>query len=262
MASALSAAVLAEGAQLTRTQFYDPASPDLTGAAKKFTDYALRGGQPGQAATNLPYDAVLLPDNGVRLKTVASLISYYGIAPGSVRFLGTMRWDGVRLSDEPALQGAWYPALPKYGPAAFAARYAKAFGPLAPDMAAFAGNAYDATALAAVLARKGEGDFPQSALTNPDGFAGVDGIFRLLPDGTCERGLQIRQVVQGGSSTVSPAPTAFPAPPAPATQGALTPPPAAASAGLVQPPPDAGAASPVDAPAGGAIPPEAPTTPN
>lgn len=220
MASALTSVVTADGAQVTRAQFYDPTAKDFAGAARTFTDYYARGGTPEKVDTSaikLPYDAVLLPDDGIRLKTIASLVSYYGIVPGSVRFLGTMRWDGANLSDEPALQGAWYPALPKTGPGAFAARYAKAFGPLPAGLAAFAGNAYDATALAAVLAREGEGDYPQSALTNPDGFAGVDGIFRLLPNGICQRGLAVRQVGQNGSTTVSPALTSFPAPPAAAT---------------------------------------------
>jgi len=39
--------------------------------------------------------------------------------------------------------------------------------------------------------------------------AGVDGLFRLLPDGTCERGLAILEVHEGGPQVIDPAPSSF-----------------------------------------------------
>jgi hypothetical protein len=50
--------------------------------------------------------------------------------------------------------------------------------------------------------------FPQSLLADPQGFAGVDGIFRFKGN-IAERGLEVQQVGQSGFTTVSPAPTAF-----------------------------------------------------
>jgi branched-chain amino acid transport system substrate-binding protein len=46
-------------------------------------------------------------------------------------------------------------------------------------------------------------------LTNPSGFAGIDGVFRFKPDGTNERGLAVRRVAAGGGQIVSPAPRSF-----------------------------------------------------
>ena len=51
--------------------------------------------------------------------------------------------------------------------------------------------------------------FTQSALMDPNGFAGVDGIFRFNPDGTSERGLAILEVTPDGFNVVSPAPKTF-----------------------------------------------------
>jgi hypothetical protein len=68
--------------------------------------------------------------------------------------------------------------------------------------------AYDATALAALLA-KGGSNFSRAALTNPNGFAGVDGIFRLREDGTVQRGLAIDQVTPEGGRLLDPAPATF-----------------------------------------------------
>ena len=73
-----------------------------------------------------------------------------------------------------------------------------------------AGLAYDALALAAVLAQRGGEDmFSRAALTSPDGCAGILGIFRLRPDGLPERGLTVLQVNRKGTEIVDPAPTRF-----------------------------------------------------
>jgi hypothetical protein len=46
-------------------------------------------------------------------------------------------------------------------------------------------------------------------LTRASGFAGVDGLFRLLPDGTSERGLAILEFRPGGPAVIDPAPSSF-----------------------------------------------------
>ena len=54
-------------------------------------------------------------------------------------------------------------------------------------------------------------DSPYSVavLTDPEGFAGTDGIFRFLPDGTNERGLAVMEVRPNGAKVISPAPQSF-----------------------------------------------------
>jgi hypothetical protein len=46
-------------------------------------------------------------------------------------------------------------------------------------------------------------------LTNPSGFAGIDGIFRFKPDGTNERGLAVMRVTPSGAQIISPTPRSF-----------------------------------------------------
>jgi branched-chain amino acid transport system substrate-binding protein len=46
-------------------------------------------------------------------------------------------------------------------------------------------------------------------LTNPSGFAGIDGIFRFKADGTNERGLAVLRVGPSGGQVVSPPPKSF-----------------------------------------------------
>ena len=51
--------------------------------------------------------------------------------------------------------------------------------------------------------------FSPEVLTNPAGFAGIDGIFRFRSDGANERGLAVMRVTPTGGEIVSPAPRAF-----------------------------------------------------
>jgi len=62
--------------------------------------------------------------------------------------------------------------------------------------------------LAALMARD-ENNMSQDALTNPNGFVGVDGIFRLTADGQSERGYAIMQIQPDGAKVVAPAPATF-----------------------------------------------------
>jgi ABC-type branched-subunit amino acid transport system substrate-binding protein len=213
VADAFRAAVPAQGGKVVKVEFYDPRSPDLSAAVRRLTDADARGRGKGketnQATGAVAFDAVMIPDEGTRLRSLASLITYYDVNPEQVSFLGTLLWDDPRLSNEPSLQGGLYPAAPVAAHQEFEARYGKVFGPLPPRLSGIASIAYDATALAAILARQPQGDYSAPSLTNPAGFAGVDGVFRLSPDGTSERGLAVRQITAAGPREVSPAPTGF-----------------------------------------------------
>jgi len=70
--------------------------------------------------------------------------------------------------------------------------------------------AYDAVALVAALARTQGGQrFAADVLTNPSGFAGIDGLFRFRPDGTNQRGLAVMRVASGGGQPVAGSPKSF-----------------------------------------------------
>ncbi len=48
--------------------------------------------------------------------------------------------------------------------------------------------------------RKGRSASPTEVLTNPSGFAGIDGVFRFRPDGTNQRGLAVLRVTPTGGA--------------------------------------------------------------
>jgi len=191
------------GITLAPIEYYDPASLDLSTVLKR-----LLAAHQGEDAG---FDALLLPDDGARLRRAGeqwrTQAAAQAVDPARVTLLGTMIWDDSRPGDQPALAGAWYAAAPATGFSDFSRRYNKAFGAAPPRLASLA---YDAAALAMVLARANPHDFSVGLLTNPQGFAGIDGLFRLRPDGTIERAYAIKQVVPNGAAKViQPAPTSF-----------------------------------------------------
>ncbi|CUW37871.1 putative ABC-type branched-chain amino acid transport systems, periplasmic component [Magnetospirillum sp. XM-1] len=208
VADAAKEAAAAQGLELVAVDYYDPAATDFTQVVKRF---AARKGVTSKGVPGSAYDAVLVPDEGVRLRNIASLLSYFMSEGGAEvpRLLGTLLWDDPKLTQEPALVGGWYPAPPAAGHMAFEQRYAKAFGALPPRLSGLAGIAYDSTALAAALARNGMGDYGSAVLQNPNGFAGVDGIFRLGASGVAERGLTVKEIAPTGAREVGAAPSAF-----------------------------------------------------
>jgi ABC-type branched-subunit amino acid transport system substrate-binding protein len=194
-AAAMQQAVAANQSQLVESAYYPPDLQSLDAATKEF---AQRGHD---------YDALLLPDGGRRLKALAPYLDYYHINSRRIHFLGTGLWDDDSLGNEAVLVHGWYAAPDPQGRANFDKRFAAAEGHPPPRLATLA---YDATALAAVLAKSPGGpDFSEAALTNPSGFVGLDGVFRLHRDGLVERGLAVLQVEPGGPKVIGPAPQSF-----------------------------------------------------
>ena len=154
-------------------------------------------------------DAVFLTaDSAGALPYLAQLLPEAGIDPASVTYIGLKRWDvPPGTLSLPGVQGGWF-ALPDPAlTSQFEARYAAAYGG-APHP--IAGLAYDGIAAIGALARQGGGGaLSGAALTQPAGFAGVNGVFRLLPDGTNERGLAVAQVQNNQVFVIDPAPRSF-----------------------------------------------------
>jgi ABC-type branched-subunit amino acid transport system substrate-binding protein len=153
-------------------------------------------------------DAVVLPDAGDATPFLAQVLAANGVTPDKMTYLGSGQWDNdPRITGESNLSGAYYPAPESAGFASFSRRYQAAYGS-APSRTA--SLAYDATSLAAGLAaRFGDQRFAQATLTNPNGFIGIDGAFRFLPNGLNQRGLAVYQLQKGQAVMVEPAPKTF-----------------------------------------------------
>lgn len=181
------------GSDIVRVERYDAAAPDASPAVRSLASA-------GPAA----FDAVMIAEGGEKLRTMAPMLAYFEIDPRRVRLLGTGQWDDPATGREATLVGGWYAAPDPGARAGFEERYAEFYGTAPHRLATLA---YDATALAARLAQFG--DLGPAALTDPSGFIGTDGVFRLLPGGMVERGLAVLEVTRAGPRVVDPAPSSF-----------------------------------------------------
>ncbi len=151
-------------------------------------------------------EALFLPLGGEALRKTVGRLAQAGIEKGKTRLLGTGLWDEPDLAQgQPLLVGGWFAAADPALRERFVKTYQDSFGKEPPRLATLA---YDATALAAVLARSGK-EMERANLTNPAGFAGLDGVFRLLGSGQIERGLAVNEVTETGSKVVNPSPANF-----------------------------------------------------
>jgi len=153
-------------------------------------------------------DSIFIPDSPDTVPQIAQALAANGVDFKRVQLLGTGLWgDDTRISAEKLLDGGWYPAPDQAGFRNFSGRYRARYGQ---DPVRTATLAYDAVALVAALVKtQGMQRFSEQVLTNPSGFAGIDGVFRFRPEGTNERGLAVLRVTPSGAQVISPAPKSF-----------------------------------------------------
>ena len=162
---------------------------------------------PSAAIAKTQADAVLIAQGGSVLRAIAPSLAFSGLDPAKVKLLGPGLWNDPAIIRESSLEGGWFAAPAPDADGAFNARYKETYGANPPALASLA---YDAVTLVALLSPGTPYHrFTPGALMDPNGFAGVDGIFRFNADGTPERGLAILEVQPDGFHVVDPAPRTF-----------------------------------------------------
>src|SRR5438067_682278 len=151
-------------------------------------------------------DALFIADDGESVVATADALTGAGANLRNIQLLGTGLWDNPRVYASATLQGGLYAAPDPSGFRAFSGRYRTKYGA---DPVRTATLAYDAVALVAALSKQGSQRFAPETLTNPSGFAGIDGLFRFRSDGSNERGLAVMKVASGGSTPVAGSPKSF-----------------------------------------------------
>lgn len=163
--------------------------------------------EPAAAIAKADCDAILVPQGGSLLRGVAQTLAYSNIDPAKVKLLGTGLWYEAASQKEGLLAGAWFAAPQPSTDDAFNAKFRAVFGSEPPQLASLA---YDAMSLIALLSNGTPYHrFTQRGITDPNGFAGVSGIFRFQANGTIDRGLAVLAVEPSGFTVVNPAPVTF-----------------------------------------------------
>jgi ABC-type branched-subunit amino acid transport system substrate-binding protein len=189
-----------QGGYVLSSQFYDPSNAAPVDEAEALAQILapMVEDNPGRIG-------VIIPESGVKLRSVAPLLAYYGVDFRDLRMLGTSQWDDPSIWREPTLNGAWF-ALPSQERASdFAVRYRRAYGRAPTELASLG---YDAAAMAIGLTGRDRLDY--GGITNGQGFVGANGLFRFRSDGTPQRALSVMEIdTREGAELVSPPASSF-----------------------------------------------------
>lgn len=198
------------GLGIAKEDIYPVTTEALDERLAVFTENQSRSAN-NYANNNLPFNALMLPVGGQAVKSLSTYLGQYYVDNSKVKLIGTGLWDDPSLVSEPMMHGAWFAAPEPRLRRNFERSYQNTYGGAPPRISSLA---YDATALAAILAQSaGNTDsrqvYTKERLTSPRGFAGIDGIFRFRPDGLVERGLAVQEITRSGIRVIDPAPSAF-----------------------------------------------------
>ena len=191
------------GGQITASESYD--GDDIT----VMQDPAQRLARAFEAQDNatdgqgpMAFEAIILPEGGTPLRSLAPLLPYFYDGLAEVQFLGTSRWQNEDTVREPALNNGIFAGPDDTARQTFIARYDRSYGE---DPSTLASLAYDAINVGAVIA---DGDPKQrrARAEDPAGFYGADGFVRFNADGTPDRGLAVFQIRNGQFRIIDPAP--------------------------------------------------------
>lgn len=161
------------------------------------------------AAQSGGVDAVFMTaNNQAVLPYLTQKLTAAGVSSPVTQFMGLTRWDQPtdRLGMA-QLQNGWFAIPDQALKAQFDARYRAAYGEQPHELA---GLAYDGVAAISSLVRAGKRNaLTTSGLTQRSGFAGVNGVFRLRPDGTSQRAMSVATIRGNQLVILDPAPRGF-----------------------------------------------------
>ncbi len=148
---------------------------------------------------------IMIPESGKALGKIVASMKKQNKDERDFQLIGSSQWDDISTLNNFQLIGSWFPAPENEKFRNFERAYYRSFNKFPPRIASIV---YDMVAAAAQLANRGNGkiltitDFIN--FTNPpkNGFEGVDGLFRFLPNGLTQRNLAVLQVGNGRFETV------------------------------------------------------------
>lgn len=185
-----------QGRRVTMVERYQPGNPaSLSGAVAKL--------KAGISAA----DTLFVGEGADGLAPVMQALAGAGINGRQVQLISTGIWNDPRATSLPALDGAWFAAPDSTRFNQLAGRYQQRYGSAPTRLATLS---YDAVTLASALTQAyGTQRFSDQNITNPNGFAGQDGVFRFRQNGLNDRGIAVFEIRGGAARAISPAPGSF-----------------------------------------------------
>jgi len=148
---------------------------------------------------------ILIPESGKQLSKVVNSLNKFNKDERDFQLIGTSQWDDLSTLNDINLLGSWFPAPEDSRFRIFEKNYYNTFGKFPPRISSIA---YDAVlAISKILENKNNlkinfTDFTDYNIDSKNGFEGIDGVFRFLPNGAVQRNLAVLQVGNGKFETL------------------------------------------------------------
>lgn len=141
-------------------------------------------------------DTILIPESGATLFKIVDYIKKSNVNERDFQFIGTSQWDEIATLNDPNLVGSWFPAPDFHEYKNFEKKYYKTYGKFPVRISSIA---YDAMgAIINLVNQTGNKNLTTDDFINysspKNGFEGIDGLFRFLPNGLVQRNLAILEV--------------------------------------------------------------------
>ena len=200
------ASVAENRGEITASEVYDGNDISvMQEPAKRLAEFHRQGeiaAKRNGGTTPMSYEAILLPEGGTALRSLAPLFPYYDVDPAKVQFMGTSLWKNDDTVREPALNRGIFAAADQDAKQPFLDNYDRTYGD---DASRLASLAYDAVAVGAYVA-DGDPRGRKARAEDPNGFYGVDGLVQFNADGKPNRGMAVYQIINGRFVIIDPAP--------------------------------------------------------
>jgi ABC-type branched-subunit amino acid transport system substrate-binding protein len=143
-------------------------------------------------------NVIFIPESGSKLAKIVRLIKKHNKEDRPIQIIGSSSWGNSSTLDDSKLVGAWFPSSAPEKYRDFEKRYYQVYKKFPPKISSIAFDAIFATSNAIK-------DSEERTLTKEsfiygseeNGFNGLDGLFRFLPNGIVQRNFAILEVQNG-----------------------------------------------------------------
>jgi ABC-type branched-subunit amino acid transport system substrate-binding protein len=148
---------------------------------------------------------IIIPESGRILSDIVATIKKQNKDERDFQIIGTSQWDTISTLNDHNLIGAWFAAPQNEKFSEFEKTYYQIYNKFPPRISSIIYDIVTAVAMIAEI-KKDQNlkiqDFTSYAKPPKNGFEGIDGLFRFLPNGLVQRNLAVLEVNNGRFETL------------------------------------------------------------
>jgi ABC-type branched-subunit amino acid transport system substrate-binding protein len=148
---------------------------------------------------------IMIPESGRLLSKIVESIKKQNVEEREFQIIGTSQWDDISTLNDRNLVGAWFAGPENNKFRNLEKAYYQTYGKFPPRISSIV---YDMITAISEVVDQAKGRVPTikdfTGYTNPpkNGFEGIDGLFRFIPNGIVQRNLAVLEVESGNFNTI------------------------------------------------------------